>query len=213
MRRRRDTVYYKVSPDFVRGGPPGWNFVNEGTIQKDSFGLPPKIAWPDGYLNMARGPWRFPEYVERPRFLIAKKFGRPPRDLEGIHPYWIVSTRMKAMLRAVDPEACEFCPCETVLPSGEPGPERWLCSVTRAFVGAIDVDASVNLEVSFNFDGLPWFGRTLTTKIQFRPEVVGATHLFTVGEMAGSIFCDHDFKGACKTAELNGIRFNSISIS
>jgi hypothetical protein len=54
---------------------------------------------------------------------------------------------MKAVLEPVDPDACEFVCCETVLPSGGRGGETWLCVITRAFAGAVDEQASVKLRL------------------------------------------------------------------
>jgi hypothetical protein len=130
--------YYTVSEDYTRGRAPGWRFLNYDTLQRDRRGITPAVGWPDGYLNLPNGPWRFPDYVEPPRFLIDRRLGRPPRDLENIDGIWIISSAMKEVLEAVDPTACEFRRCETFLASNEPGPETWLCVVNRAFVNAVD---------------------------------------------------------------------------
>ena len=68
--------------------------------------------------------------------------GRLPGDLEPYDGIFFVSKALKAVIEALDPGACDIRPCDTVLSSGEPGPELWLCSVTRAFIEAIDFEHS-----------------------------------------------------------------------
>ncbi len=162
-RQSKALTYYRISSDFTRGGPPGWKFLNYDTLQKDHSGITPSDGWPDGYLQLPRGPWRFPDYVDTPRFLIDRKLGRPPRDLEDIDGIWIISAAMKAVLETIDPTACEFRRCETFLVSNVPGPETWLCSVTRAFVGAVDPEASEYLDVTVGCDRLPLYGASPLT--------------------------------------------------
>jgi hypothetical protein len=135
----------EISDDYMHGGAVGWEFVNYDTVQSGWHGVGPRPAWPNGYLQMTRGSWRLPEFAETPRFLIDRKHGRPPRDLESTDDVFLVSPAMKAVLEAVDPDACEFVCCETVLPSGGRGSETWLCVITRAFAGAVDEQASVKL--------------------------------------------------------------------
>jgi len=45
-----------MGQDLVRGGPPGWEFVNVENVQIGQWGLEPKDPWPDGYLSVARPP-------------------------------------------------------------------------------------------------------------------------------------------------------------
>jgi Protein of unknown function (DUF1629) len=212
-RSTSEPVYYEISQDYVRGGVVGWEFSNYATLQKDHRGMNPAASWPDGYLQLPRGPWRFPDYVEAPRFLISKKLGRPPRDLECIDGIWIISAAMKAVLEAVDPEICEFRRCETVLPSGEVGRETWLCTINRAFVGAVDVQASEHLQVRRNFNGTLSLATHALTRLKLRAEVVGNAHLFHIAEMAHAVYCDQTMKDACKAAGLKGARFREVSKS
>jgi hypothetical protein len=201
--------YYEINCDYIHGGVVGWKFVNYDTVQPGG-GVVPRPTWPDGYLQMPRGPWRLPQFAETPRFLIDKKLGRPPRDLENIDGVFFVSPAMKAVLEAVDPDACEFARCETVLPSGEPGRETWLCVVTRAFAGAVDEQASANLDISpIGPNGLPIYNLMSDTNLRFIREINAS--LFHIAEMEFYIFCDQSVKDACKAAKLTGIRFWPIS--
>jgi len=210
IKKKDKNQYYTVGAN-LRGRPPGWLLVNYDSLQKDWRGISQAIPWPDGYLQLPRGPWRIPDFIERPRFLIARKYGKPPSDLECIDGFWIISMAMKKVLEAIDPLACEFRECETVLTSNETGPDRWLCSITRAFVGAVEIESSDKLFVRSNPNGTVSFGRTLGTVIKFKPEVIGASHLFHVAEMASAIFCDQSMKDACKVAGIKGISFQCVS--
>ena len=209
-KKAKEPVYYEIYPSMFGNGP-GWELVNYDTLQKGYTGLEPEDAWPDGYLRLPRGPWRIPDYVETPRFLIDKKFGRPPHDIESIDGYFFLSSKLKAVFEAVDPSACEFRRCETYLRSGEAGPETWLCAVTRAFVGAVDIEKS-DVRLMPTADGLPRFSNA-HPKLKFKFEVIGDVHLFRIGELAGAVICDQFFKDACKAATIKGAVFDPITIS
>jgi len=203
-------AYYMIDADYIRGGAPWLEILNRKTLKGNGHGLTLCI-WPDGYLQLPRGPWLFRDFVETPRLLFDKKLGRPPRDLENESGVWVVSAAMKAVLEAVDPAACDFRPCETVLPSGEPGRETWLCTVTRAFVGAVDQDASEFLLVRQGVNGLPAYGVYNLTKLQLKQDVIGGAHLFRIAEMAGAVYCDQAMKDACKAAGVKGVLFRQFT--
>jgi Protein of unknown function (DUF1629) len=204
--------YYEISYDYMHNGAVEWEFVNYDTVQPGWRGVTRRDGWPDGYLQMPRGPWLLAELTETPRFLlISKKRGRPPRDLESMDGVFLVSPAMKAVLEAVDPDACEFVRCETVLPSGELGRETWLCAITRAFVGAVDEQGSVDLGIRSGPNGLPGYSMRSDTKLCFIREIVGNAPLFHIAEMASYVFCDQSVRDACKTAGLTGILFRPIS--
>lgn len=118
---------------------------------------------------------------------------------------------MKAVLEAVDPMACEFRRCQTVLPSGEAGPETWLCAVTRAFAGAVNVEGSDGLRVRQGPNGLPAFACTPMTRLKLNLDVLDAAHLFHIAEMASAVFCEQILKDACKAAQVKGVLFQQIS--
>jgi hypothetical protein len=210
---KNTAIYYEMAADFARGGAPGLKLLNYDTVQKDHKGICPVPSWlNDVTASPSGGPWRFPVFVETPRFLFDRKLGRPPRDVENIDGFWIVSSEMKAVLETVDPEACEFRPSETILNSGDAGPERWLCTITRAFLGAVDLEATEDLLVGRNPNGSISYTPTLRTKLRFNHDVVGSAHLFhVVGIPWRFIYCDKIVKDACKVAGLKGIRFREAA--
>lgn len=209
-KKAKAPVYYEFSEDYAQGGAPGWEPVNYATVQRNQSGFALMFGWPDGYLNLPRGPWTLGEFVEKPRFLIDRKLGRPPRDVECIDDFFFISPKMKSVFEAADPLACEFRPCESYLPSGEPGPEIWLCSITRAFVGAVDIDGS-EVRLMPTADGLPSISR-MGARLKLKDDVISGAHLFRVAEMGGVVLCDQAFKDACKQAGIKGARFEPISI-
>lgn len=73
--RKRDRKFFQMSFDDMRGGPPGLVLLNQEVL-----------APVDGVLRASpnRG---FPDYLEPPRFLFDRRFGRPLIDLELFHDY------------------------------------------------------------------------------------------------------------------------------
>jgi hypothetical protein len=59
----KDGKYYIIGKDYIHGGAVGWEFVNYHTVQSRWHGARPRAAWPDGDLQMPRGPWRRPEFA------------------------------------------------------------------------------------------------------------------------------------------------------
>lgn len=212
-RRSTERAYYQML-DSSRGESP-FEFVNCDVIQKDKpgLGVPLSDPWPDGWLRLPRGPWRFPEYTQTPRLLLTPKRGSNPPDLWCFDGFWVVSKKMKTVFETVDPGACDYRPCEVVLPSGETGPERWLCTVTRAFVGAVDEAASRDLEIWEGRDGKRGYSWNLTTELRLKSNVVGSAHLFRVAEMYREPLGDQIMKEACSAAGIKGLRFRAIGTS
>jgi hypothetical protein len=204
-------VYYFMHMDY-RARPAGYEVENAARLQEDGQGLEAYPPWPDGYGHLPNHPWRFPTYIETPRLRLDKKLGRPMRDLEGIGAFWFVSAGMKAVLEKIDPAACEFRKCETVLSSGDPGPETWLCSITRILLGAdvIDCDATEGLTLRKKPNGFLDYGVYPIMKLRFKRRAIGSAHLFRILEMGDPVFCDQDLKSACKDSGLKGIAFQKM---
>jgi hypothetical protein len=195
--------YFEVFKDF-RGKDLFWELENVDRLKESGRRLRAPAAWPDVYRRL--GPW---DYLERPRFVIDEKQGRLPRDLESYNGLFFVSKAMKAVIEALDPRACDFKLCDTVLSSGDSGPETWLCCVTQAFIGAIDFERSAISQLNFFADGLPMYSLGGDPKLRFKPEVINGAHLFHAAEFGTYVFCDEPFKQACKGAGLKGLSFTS----
>ncbi|MGR6430238.1 imm11 family protein [Rhizobium sp. PAMB 3174] len=210
-RKEKPMAYYEFVHNFRLGGPAGWELVNRERLQvgKIGSGLNNWEPWPDGYLVLPRGPWLFPHYEEVPRFLIDKKLGRPPRDVEKMGAYLLISKAVKDVIDTVAPGSCEFIQCETVTKSGEPARETWLCSATTVFLSAVDREASTGLSWSVGPGGKPAFSPRAGTDqdVKIHHEVIGLSHLFRLAEMASAFICDDVFKDACKQAGIKGALF------
>lgn len=189
--------FYRMSPDFGRGGAPGFELENETTVNY-------------GRITMGHVPWRpgFPDYPEPPRFLFDKKLGRPPRDVEQFDVYWVVSDRMKTVLEAVDPDGVAFLKCEVLLRDGQKGPERWFFDVLR-ILDAVDEHAST---IKIKYVGTQKiYNLAESPNVVFKEDVVGTAHIFRMTYMEPVIICDDELKNACKSAGLKGIWFQDIA--
>jgi len=216
-RARRGLVgrkYYKMGPDFSLGGAPGFKLENEEALVRKpilignilSKGvLEPPPPWPQD--RRRRG---FPEWPEKPCFLFDRKLGRPPRDLEIYHSYWVISEQMKAMLESVDPEGFAYLQCDVVLRNREPGPRRWLCDATRV-LDAIDVPRSKDITVRQEADGSTIYDVWTTVKLRFGDEIVGPAHSFRVVQLPDEVYCDDFMKAACKAAGVKGVSFRELA--
>lgn len=213
-KRKRRPRYYAMDEDICGLRSAGFKLLNSESLQKDAKGIAPAIGWPDGYGVLPRHPFRFPDYLEVPRILVDKRLGRPLRDLENRSGFWYVSPMMKSVLEEFAPGACEFRRCDTVLPSGDIGPELWLCSVTRFLYGrdVIDAEATKGFSVLEDQNGLLDYGLTPFFSLQFRPEAVGSEHLFRLVELGRWVFCDQCMKDACKAAGVKGVSFEKMAI-
>ncbi len=184
--------FYRMSHNYRRGGRPGFRLENRDTIGR--------------YLSYPKTDPHYLEYPEKPHFLLDKKLGRPPHDLDDYAGHWLVSDPMKAVLEEVDRDAFAFAPCDVQLPDGTPGPHRWLCTVVRE-LDALDDEAS---QVKIDQDRGQKFYMLNTAKcLVFRDDVVGAAHIFRAAHI-GLIICDQAMKDACQLADLKGILFRDV---
>jgi hypothetical protein len=209
----RRVRFYEVAADFQ--GPVDWLvLINGASLQDNGWTLSASPTWPDGYAVLPRHPFRFPHYLETPRFRFNLRPGKLMRDIKGAEIFWCISRRMKDLIERIDPSSCEFRQCNTEATSGEPGPEYWLCSVTRLIFGRdlIDSEATENLTLRPKDAGLFHYHLPRGSKFRFKANAIDPSHhLFRVVEMAGPIYCDQLFKDSCKEAGLKGLKFDLIA--
>jgi hypothetical protein len=189
--------FYKMGPDFTRGGAPGYVIENKSTLLMGRRVLGPEP-----------GQQGFPNYPEPPRVLFDKKLGRPPRDLELCSEYWLISDRMKTVLEAVDPAGVAFVRCEVRLRGGELGPLYWLCDVVR-ILDAVDEMAS-RLRI-YDKQGRKTYSLVGGASLVFKEDVVGPAHVFRMAYMEPAVICDQLLKDSCKAAGLKGITFSDAA--
>ena len=182
--------------------------LHEGKDGGPKYGLAASPPWPNGFGKLPNHPYRRPEYLETPRLLFDRRKGFLPRDIENFDGMWIISPTMKAVLQAVDADACEFIPCETYLPSGESARETWICTVTRAFVTNDVVDLAASDEFLRRFMVAR---HDRSRHLHFVSEAIGGKHLFRLPiEFSREVFCDQAVKDACNAAGLKGLEFLDV---
>jgi len=204
-RKPRKRKFYHMSFDYGRGGMPGYLLQNLERLAPDEHGL----VTPPGQ----RG---FRKYPEPPCFLLDKKAGRLPTDLELFHAYWLVSDRTKSVFEAVDPAGFAFLACEVRLPRGDyDGPGYWLCDVIRV-LDAVDETQS-RLKIGIRDDkayrdfGKKYYSLAGGAELVFREDAIGDAHVFRLAYQEPTVICDQVLKDACKSAGLKGVKFKDAS--
>jgi hypothetical protein len=193
-RKTKARAFFLMSPNFI-GNRPGLWLENEDRLGVRKYNLT------DG----REGRVGFPVYLETPRFVFDKKYGRPVRDLEIFDEYWFVSDHAKNTFESVDPEGFIFHKCDVRLRDGEAGPIHWLCDVIR-ILDAVDEQAS-DIRINMNTHQGKQYNISGFAKIVFREEIVGKSHIFRMEHLQRQIVCDNDVRDACKSAGLKGIWF------
>jgi len=177
--------------------PAGIKFLNEALLTK--------IA---GRVTLGPPPGKrgFHDYPEAPKLLIDKKFGRPPRDLEGFYDYWLISDKAKRIFESLDRNAFAFCKCETRLPNGVEGPEYWLCDVLP-IIDAVDEQNS-SIQIRQHQNGKKTYVFVGIYDVKLRDELLSGHKIFRILHASSFIVCDDDFKNACK--DLKNIQFGKL---
>jgi hypothetical protein len=189
--------FFGMGADVRRGGRPGFVIHNLSKILRRGNVLEPRPG--------TRG---FPDYPEPPLVRLDQTLGRPPRDLEIYHCYWLVSSAAKNLFTSVDPEGFAFVQCKVVTEHWEPGPEYWLCDVTRV-LDAVDDERSL---VKIKHDSLgKRYDLSGGAKLVFIEELIKSAHIFRLSYYALAVFCDQQMKDACKKAGLKGISFRDAT--
>ncbi|QDI04243.1 DUF1629 domain-containing protein [Xanthomonas cerealis pv. cerealis] len=181
--------FFHLQPDVRRGGK-GHGVVFEN---REALLTPPRLI-----LRPKDG--GFPALREVPRLVYRPSEGVPPEDLEGgFSGYWLVSERLRRVMKAVDPGAFAFVETDYRLADGSKGPNVYLCDVIRT-LDALDEDASMlNIEVSDDFEEGKYYDLTGEIRLAFKRDVLGDAHVFRLA-FHGGVFCDRFFKDAVEAA-------------
>lgn len=153
----------------------------------------------------------FPEFPEKPRFRPDQAYrSRPPKHLEGVGLYWLVSQRVKDVLEAIDPSGVVFSDCDVFYASGKPVKENYyLCDVIRE-VNALDEGRS-NLNYVVE-DGYEYYSLLPDSEISFNADILGNAHIFRQEKIA-AIFCDALLKNSlCRAGIKDPRHFRDVSL-
>ncbi|MCW1406730.1 hypothetical protein OLZ32_03365 [Rhizobium sp. 1AS11] len=77
-------------------GDYNWEFSNWDRLQSNGRGLGLNYGgapWPDSMLDLPRGPWRIPDYIETPKLIVDQK--RKMKDLYSVEYFLFVSEKMR----------------------------------------------------------------------------------------------------------------------
>ncbi|EJC79271.1 Protein of unknown function (DUF1629) [Rhizobium leguminosarum bv. trifolii WSM2297] len=189
-------------------GDYNWEFSNWDRLQLNGRGLGlnyGEASWPDSMLDLPRGPWRIPDYIETPKLIVDQK--RKMKDLYSVEYFLFISDKMKGLLDQFAPKSCEYMLCDTKFADGETGPAIWLCSVVDSYRNAVDLEKS-EIRVS------KWGTYLISgeSNWQFLPAVLDGEHLFRLVECANLTFCDQAFKDICKIQDIKGISFRQVGL-
>jgi hypothetical protein len=94
--RRKTEQFYRLTYP-PRELPSGREFLNQGEVCRGSGSV--ILAVPSRFQ---RG---FRNYSVRPRFLVSKRLGRKPYDVEPYSEYWLISDRAKKLIPALYEDA------------------------------------------------------------------------------------------------------------
>ncbi|WP_166143946.1 imm11 family protein [Methylosinus sp. RM1] len=169
-------------------------------------------SWPDGFHKLPRHPYQFTEAYETPRLLILpRKRGKPPIDCYFYSGLWFVSRRFKEAIEAIDPGAYDIRPAETIMPDGAPGPEYFICSVTRMLDAKciVDMERSEGLQIVQHPSGsldyrIPSFG-----DIEFK-ELPSTTCFFRMTGFGQRVVCNADAKKRLQAEKFKGVHYSRL---
>lgn len=126
-----------------------------------------------------------PEFAERPSFVLGSRTkSRAPLDYYDNARFMLISSRFKALIDEIDPEAIEAVECSARNPKGEPLPSYWWIDVIRA----LDFVVSEKLSVFRFMTDSPFTSGSEADKLRymdlqdivFRQEAVADAQLFRI---------------------------------
>ncbi|WP_400767930.1 imm11 family protein [Methylosinus sporium] len=209
-------IYYEMAPGDWGGGEHCGLVVEPASKARAALwcgrGVSPQERWPDGYAKLPRHPYQFTDAYETPRLLILpRKSGKAPNDCFFYSGLWFISRRFKEAIEEIDPGACDIRPAETIMPDGAPGPEYYICSVTRMLEAknVVDVERSEGLQIVQLPMGPPAYQMPSFSDIEFKA-LPNAIRFFRVAEFGQRVFCDFDTKNCLQAGKFKGVHYSRM---
>lgn len=148
------------------------------------------------------------QYPERPHLVQVSGQSEMPRDFEKLAGIWIVSEALKQVFESVDPEGFAFAICDFTLADGSPGPEYYLCNVTRSLDALDEIASRVKIEIEHDYqtgEDLNFYSVSGGASLVFRSGVVGNAHIFRQPRLGTEAICDRVLFDALNAAQLTGL--------
>ena len=201
--RRR---FYRVQPD-LRYNPSDFEFLNKDEALIDGRQVGPRAY----HFASHRHPVYFgnPEMREKPRIKIARK--NKPLDIYGFFPRLFISSQVKDLLTALDPDAFEYCECETINRKGEPVISYWMTAIIR-YVEDFDRERSDFItmqEISEPKDIDYGMAVWRVNDLYMKPDFPNNHHAFRLSHIGGLIF-DEVMVAAVIQNKLKGFNFEPL---
>ncbi len=190
--------YYTLSIDFKVAGPsPMRDWVNQNEQMK-------------GYYPDSANPFCGLQFSEPPRIKFdckGKRGALPDADTSGLSATWLVSDRLKGLLKRIDPEAFVFQRAEVDYSNfPKPGTGYWFCYFMRE-LDCVDEEHSV-IRYFDNAPGIKAYDALLDVKM--RPDVVGSAHAFRLKYDNSRSIVDDVIVAAIKAEKIRGFEFKPI---
>jgi hypothetical protein len=187
--------YYELAPDMSLSTQPERVWVNDEKLR-------------EGFQSDPNKPFRNLHFSEPPKIAFKRKKGRGRlRDAYSIMlGIWLVSDRLKVLLKRLDPDAFAFVQAEVDYSNlDEPGPAMWFCDIVR-MLDCVDEEHSV---IRYQ-QGIPWKNYLGLVDVKMRPEVVGSAHAFRLTFSTLAQIVDDVFVAAVKREKMIGFHFVDI---
>ena len=150
----------------------------------------------------------FENWTEIPRLVIGKDNGSPLRDFEQKAGLWLISPAVREMFEELDPGAFDFRACIVEHADGSPGPQRWLCDITRV-IDALDEEAS-DVRVVIERNNHRYYSFSQPKKMVFKSHLIEKYLFFRMKFAADCAVCAEEIKLEFKARGFKGASFDPV---
>jgi hypothetical protein len=198
--RQKIGSFYIVSYP-PRALPSGREFLNSDEVCRGSGSviMAPPTRFQRGFRN----------YAVRPKFLVSKRLGRRPHDIEYYLDYWLVSDLARQFLDAISQTDFIYLPVDTEVDAGSEPATYWLCDAA-VVLDAVD-EARSEVGSMIADDGSKVHRLIGSYSLVFDENIVGGHDVFRMKTFSSKIICSARFKAAFKQAGLTGLSFIEAS--